>query len=143
MDVQTTTPEAPPRSAYEDDERGDGWVGFAGVLLLIVGTLNTIYGIAAIDSANFFVNGDRYIFGDLNTWGWIIVGIGVAQLLVGLGVFARNQFARWTGVFALSCTAVAQLLAIQAYPAWSLTIFVLDVLAIYGLVAYGSRLERA
>jgi hypothetical protein len=52
-----------------DEERGGGWVAFAGVLLLILGTLNSIEGVAAIGNANFFVHNTHYVFGGLNTWG--------------------------------------------------------------------------
>jgi hypothetical protein len=132
-----------PTARTVDDDVGYGWVVFAGVLLLTLGTLNTIEGIAAIGNANFFVHGTHYMFASLNTWGWIVLVIGVSQLLVGLGVFAKNQFARWVGVLVLSLNAVAQLLMIPAYPFWSLSIFAIDFLAIYGLCAYGSRISRA
>src|SRR5690242_11478042 len=71
-----------------DEERGGGWVAFAGVLLLILGTLNAIEGIAAIGNANFFVHNTHYVFGNLNTWGWIVLCIGVVELTVAIGVFA-------------------------------------------------------
>ena len=129
--------------SYADEDRGYGWVSFAGILLIIVGTLNTIEGIAAIGNAHFFVANQHYIFGSLNGWGWTVLCIGVIELAVGFGVFAKNQFARWAGVFILSVNAIAQLLMIPAYPFWSLCIFALDVLAIYGLVAYGSRISQA
>jgi hypothetical protein len=132
-----------PAAMAPDDDRGYGWVAFAGVMLLVVGTLNTIDGIAAIGNAAFFNNHTDYMFGSLNTWGWIVLVLGVAQLLVGLGVFAKNQFARWTGIFVLSANAIAQLLMIPAYPFWSLSIFTLDILAIYGLSAYGGRIARS
>jgi hypothetical protein len=125
---------------YGEQERGYGWVAFSGVLLLIVGTINTIEGIAAIGNAHFFVHNTNYVFASLNTWGWIALCIGVVQLLVGLGVFAKNQFARWAGVFILSLNALAQLLMMPAYPLWSLLIFTVDILAIYGLVAYGQHI---
>jgi hypothetical protein len=143
MSVQAEgrTPQARYDTAGAYDEHGEGWVAFAGVMLLIVGTLNTIEGIAAIGNANFFVHGTHYIAGSLNTWGWIVLGIGVVEILVGLGVFAKNQFARWTGVLILGLNAIAQLMMIPAYPFWSLSIFTLDILAIYGLVAYGSRIS--
>ena len=143
MSVETPTRSAPAPSAYADDDRGYGWVAFAGILMLIVGTMNTIYGIAAIDNANFFVADTRYVFGDLNTWGWVLLGLGVVQLIVGLGIFAKNQFSRWVGVVVLSGNAIVQLIAIQSYPFWGLTIFTLDILAIYGLVAYGRRIADA
>jgi hypothetical protein len=39
--------------------RGVGRVTFAGVLLLIVGTLNIVYGIGALDDATILVNEKR------------------------------------------------------------------------------------
>jgi hypothetical protein len=141
------TPEATGGSAgYEgsdDQDRGYGWVAFAGVLLLMLGTLNFIEGLAAIGNSKFFVNNQTYIFGDLKTWGWIVLCLGVLQLAVGLGVFVQNQLARWAGVLVLSLNAVAQLLMIPAYPFWSLALFTLDVLALYGLVAYGQRIGQS
>lgn len=124
------------------EERGEGWVTFAGVLLVLLGTLNVIDGIAAISKAHFYTTNAHYIFGDLKTWGWVALCIGVLELLVGLGVFARNQFARWAGVVVLSLNAIAQLLMIPAYPFWSLSIFAIDILAIYGLIAYGARIAE-
>lgn len=124
-------------------DAGDGWVGFSGVLMLMLGTLNLIEGIAAISNAHFFVHNTNYIAGGLNSWGWIVTIIGAVQILVGIGIFSKNQFARWTGVGILSLNAIAQLLMIPAYPFWSLCIFAIDILAIYGLVAYGSRIESA
>jgi hypothetical protein len=141
MSVQAQGPTAGAEyESYGDRERGYGWVAFAGVLLLVVGTINFIEGIAAIGNAHFFVHGANYIFGSLNTWGWVVLCIGVVQLLVGLGVFAKNQFARWTGVVILALNAVAQLLMMPAYPFWSLSVFTLDILAIYGLIAYGQHI---
>ena len=125
---------------YDDVERGYGWIAFAGVLLLILGTINFIEGIAAVGNAHFFVHNTNYVAGSLNTWGWVVLCIGVAQLLVGLGVFVKNQFARWAGVCVLSVNLIVQLMMMPAYPFWSLSIVALDVLGIYGLVAHGHRL---
>jgi hypothetical protein len=130
-------------SYYEPyDDRGQGWVMFAGVLLLTLGTLNVIDGIAAIGRSHFYVGNAHYVFGDLRTWGWIALCLGALQLLVGLGVFVKNQFARWTGVVVVSLNAIAQLLMMPAYPFWSLSLFAVDILAIYGLVAYGNRIAE-
>ena len=125
-----------------DDDRGYGWVVFAGTLLLMLGTLNFIEGLAAIGNAQFFTANAHYIAGSLNTWGWVVLCIGVLEWGVGCGVFLKNQFSRWTGVLVLSANAIAQLLMIPAYPFWSLSIFTLDILAIYGLIAYGKRISN-
>lgn len=142
MSVQTpeSTRTVSPYAEYADEGRGTGWVTFAGVLLLVLGSVNIIQGIAAIDKANFFVANAHFVFGDLNTWGWVALCIGVLQLLIGLGVFVKNQFARWSGVVILCGSAIAALLMMPAYPFWALTVIALDILAVYGLVAYGDRL---
>ncbi len=136
----STTTRAPATYEEYDRERGAGWITFAGVLLLTLGCINCIDGIAAISKAHFYVADARYVFGDLSAWGWTVLILGALQVLVGVGVFVRNQFARWTGVVVLSLNAIAQLLMMPAYPFWSLCLFALDILAMYGLVAYGKRI---
>jgi hypothetical protein len=134
---------APAPDYYEDDERGYGWVVFAGTLLLLIGSINVIQGIAAIGNANFFTHNAHYVFANLNTWGWIVLILGSCQFLVGCGVFVKNQFSRWTGVVVLAANTIAQLLMMPAYPAWSLTLIAMDILAMYGLIAYGKRIAEA
>ncbi len=146
-----SVPERPPamsraqatREYVEDDDRGYGWVTFAGVLLMLIGTVNFIMGIAAIGNAHFFTANAHYVAGSLNTWGWVVLCIGVLQWAVGLGVFLKNQFARWTGVVVLAGNSIVQLMMMPAYPFWSLSIFALDILAIYGLIAYGKRITAS
>src|SRR3954470_1280264 len=111
---------------------------FSGILLLIDGVLNFIGGIAAIDDSNFFVGNAKFQFGDLNTWGWVILILGSVQVLTSFGLFARNGLARGVGVIFASLAAMASLLMIPAYPLWALALFTMDILIIYGLVAYGS-----
>lgn len=130
---------APPEPYY-DEVSGGGWIAFAGVLLLVLGSLNIIEGIAAIGNAHFFVANTHYIAGDLNAWGWTILCLGVIQLAAGFGIFARNQLARWVGVAILGLNAIAQLFFMPAYPLWSLCIFAVDIIALYGVVAYGKRI---
>jgi uncharacterized membrane-anchored protein len=130
------------RTGGYEEERGQGWILFAGVLLLTVGVFNIVDGIAAISRSHFYAANAHYVFGDLKAWGWTVLFLGVIQLLVGLGVFARNQAARWTGVAVLSLNALAQLFMMPSYPFWSLSVFAIDIVAIYGLVAYGSRIAE-
>ena len=118
---------------------GTGWVVFSGVLLLLIGTINFIEGIAAIANAHFFVGHARYVIGNLNTWGWVALIVGVIQWLVGFGVLVKMQFARWLGVAIFAVNAVTQLLNMPSYPFWSLCIFAVDILGMYGLIAYGQR----
>jgi hypothetical protein len=119
--------------------QGYGLVLFASVLLVIVGCFNLIYGIAAIANSHVFTANAHYVFGNLRTWGWITLIIGILQLAAAGGVLAGNQLARWFGVLVLGLSAIDQMFFIPAYPFWSLMIIAVDVVALYGLCAYGSR----
>ncbi len=126
--------------AYDyDDARGQGLVTFAGVMIMIAAVLNILYGIAAIDKANFFVHNARYVFGSLNTWGWFLVALGVVQVFAALAIWRGVSWGRWFGVGCASVNAILQMLWIPAYPVLAITILTLDIIAIYGLMAYGGR----
>ena len=141
MSTPMSTPYSPMTKApYEyDDTHGQGFVTFAGVMIMIAAVLNTIYGIAAIDSANFYADGARYVFGDLNTWGWFLLGLGIVQFFAASAIWRGVSWGRWFGVACASVNAILQMLWIPASPFIALTILVLDILAVYGLVVYGGR----
>ena len=131
------------RAEVREDEHGRGWTGFAGTMLAIVGTLNIIYGIGAIDDAHVYVGETEYVVGDLNTWGWFLAILGAVQFVAAFGVWQRAQWARWVGVGSASGNAILQLLVLPAFPLLSLSLLAIDILVIYGLVQYGQRTETA
>ena len=123
--------------------RGLGRVAFAGMLLLVAGTLNIIYGIGALDDASIFVNDKRYILTNLNTMGWVLIVLGVIQLAGGFSLMAGNTYGRVIGIAGASLGAIGALLSIGgSYPWWSLAIFVLCVYIVHGIFIYGDD-ERA
>jgi hypothetical protein len=118
--------------------RGTGRAAFAATLLLIVGTLNVIYGFGALDDANIFVNDKRYIFTNLNTLGWVLIVLGVIQLAGGFSLWAGNTFGRVIGIVGSGLGAIGALLSIgESYPWWSLGIFFLCVYIMHGLFVLG------
>ena len=134
----STTPSIGEARSHEEG-RGYGLVLFASILLVVIACFNLIYGIAAIANSHVFTTHAHYVFGNLKTWGWITLIIGILQLLAALGVLAGNQVARWFAVVVLGLNAIDQMFFISAYPFWSLTIIAVDVVALYALCVYGSR----
>ena len=132
----------PPTAQGAYDEPGGGWILFAGIMLMLVGVLNVIWGIAAIGDSSFFVNDQKYILSNLNTWGWVTLILGVVQILAAYSIWAGNQFGRWFGIAVAGLSAIDALMSIPAYPFWSLAIFAVDILVIYGLAAYGGQHRR-
>ncbi|HEX3311494.1 MAG TPA: hypothetical protein VHS32_35055 [Streptosporangiaceae bacterium] len=129
----------PARGRSYAEGRGYGLVLFAGVLLLVSGFWNLIYGIAAIANSHVFVANAHYVFGNLRAWGWVTLIFAILLLIAGGGIMVGNQMARWFGVVVLGLNLIEQMFSIPSYPFWSLTIIALDVVALYGLCAYGSR----
>ena len=119
--------------------RGYGLIIFASILLFVDGFFNMLYGIAAIASSHVFVANAHYVIGDLRAWGWITLIIAVLQLAAGAGVLAGNQLARWFAGAVVGISAIEMMFFLPAYPFWALAIIAIDVVALYGLCAYGSR----
>ena len=124
---------------HREEGHGYGLVLFASVLLVSLGCFNLIYGIAAIANSHVFTANAHYVFGNLRAWGWVTLIFAILLLVAGGGVMVGNQLARWYGVAVLGLSAIDQMFFIPAYPFWSLTIIAMDVVALYGLCAYGSR----
>jgi hypothetical protein len=123
--------------AAPDTTRGPtGWVVFAAVMMMLVGSLNFCYGLAAILNDDVVVvGGEGAIIGDLTTWGWVALILGLILALTGYGLIAGAEWARWTGVFIVTLNAVAQVWVFPAAPLWAFIVILLDVVIIYNLTA--------
>src|SRR5215212_4994004 len=123
--------------------RGVGRAIFAATLLLMVGFINIIYGIGALDGANIFVNDQRFVLTNLNTMGWVLIILGIIQIAGGLSLMAGNTYGRVIGIVGASLGAIGALLSIGgSFPWWSLAIFFLCVYIVHGIFVFGED-ERA
>jgi hypothetical protein len=102
-----------------------------------------IYGIAAIANSHVFVAGAHYVFANQRTWGWITLIIAILQLVAAAGILAGNRLADWFAVAVVGLNAIDMMFFVSAYPFWALTIIAVDVVALHGLCAYGSRANLA
>jgi uncharacterized protein YceK len=133
-----TTP-APVAGRHRTASHGYGLVFFASVVLVVTGCANLIQGIAAAAGSSVFHAHGHFVFADLTTWGWVTAILGALQLVAAVGVLAASQMFRWFAVAVIGLNAIDQMFFVPAYPVWSLAIIAMDVVALYGLCAYGSR----
>lgn len=118
--------------------RGAGRVVFAATLLLIIGVLNVIYGIGALDDANIFVGDTRFVFTNLHTMGWVLIILGIVQLTAGFSLYSGNAYGRVLGIIGGTVGAIGALLSIGgAFPWWSLAVFALCIYVVHGIVVFG------
>lgn len=124
--------------------RGTGRVVFAAVILLIVGFINIIYGIGALDDANIFVNDTRFVLDNLNTLGWVLIVLGVIQMTGGFSLMAGNAYGRVIAIIAGSLGALGALFSIgSSNPWWSLAVFFLCIYVVYGVIVFGEDEKAA
>ncbi len=143
-DVEPTAPSSrvaqrPPDDPTYHVDPGRGWLLFAGIMLALVGALNVVYGIAAVDDSTFYVRDVKYVLGDLNTWGWFLLVIGVFQLAAAFGVWRQTEWGRWLGILMASLNAIVQFMILPGYPVWAIMVFFVDIILIFGLLTYGGR----
>lgn len=111
-----------------------GWIAFASVMMLILGTLDAIWGLAAIlNSEIVVVGGTGALIVDITTWGWVHLILGVIIVLTGVGLMTGNAAARIAGVFFVAVNAIAQIVWFPAAPLWAFLMIIIDTVIIYQL----------
>jgi uncharacterized membrane protein (DUF2068 family) len=119
-----------------------GWIGFAGMLMLIVGSIDFFQGLVALFEDEYFVvTKSGFLVVDLTAWGWIMLIWGVLLVCAGLGLIAAQGWARWFAIVVVSLNFIAQLgfLGNSQYPLWSLTVMALNVIILFALTARWSE----
>jgi hypothetical protein len=128
------------------DETWAGWIWFAGLLLLIIGTMDFFQGlIAAIRGDYYTVTPNQIIVFDLTTWGWITLIWGIIVGLVGLGLLSGQSWARWTAIIVGSLNFLIQLgfVGSSQYPLWALVAMALNIVILYALIVRWSGARSA
>lgn len=126
--------------------RWTGWVVFAGVMLLIAGAFDVIYGLFAIigpNSAYFTTSEGGLIMLDIAGWGWWHLISGATLILVGIFVMQGATWARWVAVVLAAINALIQISLLPVQPWWSLIVLAVDLIVIYALIVHGRELKTA
>ena len=125
-----------------NDRSMAGWIGFAGILIVIIGAIDVFQGVIALAEDEYFVpTGSGFLVFDLTAWGWVLLIWGVLLVLAGLGLISGQGWARWFTIVVVSVNFIAQLgfLGNSQYPLWSLTVMALNIIVLYALTARWSE----
>jgi hypothetical protein len=123
-----------------------GWVGwgyFAGFMMMMLGVFEGIAGLAAIFKDNFYVATENSLLVfNYTAWGWISLVLGILLLMAGLELLRGAMWARVLAIFLAGLSLIANMSFVEAYPIWSITMMVVDVLVIYALTVHGAELRE-
>ena len=128
------------------DDTWAGWIWFAGLLLMITGTIDFFQGLIAVIRGSYYtVTPNQIIVFDLTKWGWITLIWGIIVGLVGIGILSGQGWARWTAIVVGSINFFIQLgfVGSAAYPLWALTVLALNIVILYALIVRWSGARSA
>ena len=119
-----------------------GWIGFAGILMVIIGGIDFFQGLIALFEDEYYVpTGSGFLVFDLTGWGWTMLIWGVLLVLAGFGLVAGQTWARWFAIVVVGLNFFAQLgfLGNTQNTLWSLTGIALSIVVLYALTARWSE----
>jgi hypothetical protein len=125
-----------------------GWIGFAGLLMMIIGMIDFFQGLIGLFNDDYYVvTASGYLAVNLTTWSWGLLLWGVLLVLAGLGLLGAQGWARWFTIVLVVVNIFGQLgfLGNSQYPLWALTALTLNIVVLYALTARWdeSRLDAA
>ena len=88
------------------DTAGRRWTEFAAVMIMLGGILNVIWGIIALTNSNYF-QASGYVVTNLHTWGWIVLFVGILELVAAWSIWTGGEFGRWFGIIVAMLNAVS------------------------------------
>ncbi len=118
-----------------------GWIYFAGVLMILSGSLNIINGVVAAVNPDWvvFTNREALLL-DISGWGWVHIIVGAIIFLSGFGIMKGNILARTVGGIMAAVSLVANFAFLPAYPFWSIVIITVDILVLWAIIVHGDEL---
>ena len=120
-----------------------GWIVFAAIMLGVVGVFNIIDGLVALTNHQAYLVTQRNLIAfDFTAWGWILLVLGIVQVLVGIFLYRGALLAMLAAVFILVLDSIAQLSFITAYPLWSITVIVLNAVILWAICVHGDEVEH-
>ncbi|MGP0109149.1 MAG: hypothetical protein ACLPR9_09875 [Acidimicrobiales bacterium] len=127
------------------EQRGEGWVLFAGLMLGLGGVLKIFDAIWAFSyHGTLPYNLEAAIFGhSLKTYGWVDLIVAAILIICGFAVVAGSGFARWLGIIAAAIAGINAIWWMPFYPVWAFVYIILAFMVIYALAVYGGDREPA
>jgi hypothetical protein len=119
-----------------------GWVGFAAIMMAMIGAITFFEGLVAIFRDEYYVvTGKQVLVFDLTTWGWIMLFWGILLFVTALGLAGKAGWARWVAIVLVTLNLLGQLafLGNTQYPLWTLTIITLEIVVLYALTVRWSE----
>ena len=124
---------------------GYGWIGFASLILILLGSLHALQGLAALfNDDSFEVSDDRlWVPADFTIWGWVHLIGGIIVVAAGAALVTGRLWARIVGVVAAFASAIVSIGFLPAYPVCAAIMIAMDIIVIWAITVHGAEMKEA
>jgi hypothetical protein len=121
-----------------------GYILFAAGIMILIGIFTALMGSIALFDQSWFSSPPSSLlaFSSYHTWGVIHLVVGLFAIVAGIGVMTGRTWARIMAIIVVGVNAISQVAFTSAYPAWSIIVLALDIIAIYALTVHGGDLAN-
>jgi hypothetical protein len=126
--------------ARRESEKARGWLNFAAAYLVAAGMMTLIWGVVALANKQAFTE-DGLVWSKLETWGWIAIVVGGAEILAAWLVVQRKFAGQWLAGVLAGLSLLVHFLALGAYPVWSVIAIVTNGLVVWAITTHGDEFE--
>jgi hypothetical protein len=148
MATPTASPAQAPHPSVQraapKSKAWQGWIVFAGIMLMVVGTFQAVEGFVAIFSRGFYAvnNNGLVVHFDYTAWGWIMLAVATGNVLAGFGVVAVKTWARIWAIGFACLSIITNIGFTSAYPVWAAMMVALAVIVIYALCVHWDDMPK-
>jgi hypothetical protein len=122
------------------DNGWEGWVYFAGILMLVKAFFQAFLGFVSLSKEDFFsVSENSLAVFNFTAWGWSHLIISVVLLTAGFSVLSGQLWGRVVGVIAFSISLLVNMVFLPAYPLWLAGAIIIDAIILYALIVHGGK----
>jgi hypothetical protein len=144
MDRDRSTGMPPDTNIPERFTAGTGFVVFGGMMMILLGMINAVEGLAGIFDGGYYTTNDTALFdANIKGWGVYLLVTGVVVAITGMGLIAGRHWARTVAVVILMLDALSHLIFMPAQPAWAIIVITLNVVIIYSIVTHGHEFDQS
>jgi len=122
-----------------------GWIGFAGILMVLLGGLSVFQGLIALLEDDYYVpTQSGFLIFDITAWGWIMLIWGIILALVGFALMNGADWARWVSILLVGINFFSQLafLGNTNDQVWLLITLTFNIIVLYALIVRWHESER-
>jgi hypothetical protein len=142
-DVNAGTSADPMRGRPAEPTGWVGWIIFAGIMMMLLGTFHIFEGFIALFHKSYYIVGQSGLTINVNytTWGWVQIFAGLFVFVVGAALISGSTWARVVGIGLAFLSAIVNIGFLSSMPVWGAIMVTIDILVIWALTVHGSEMK--